>query len=393
MDVLRAFRSSRKDAAARDKQETGRPSPELPPEILYLVFKFVTQHTLRTAVRFVCKQWYSVARSMIHVHALWKDRKGGKYTRHFLLARLQQVTHLRVFFEQLSDLNNTRFAWKELEETVDLLRTTNRLHITKLTLNGALFMESRIYTILPKISTLTEIYFERIVQKTVHLGVILSVCRSLRRLYMELPEGYHEIADNTALPWKGTENGLRESGIVSLIIKGMRVEQDSLEAILARCPRLNVLKLIGLFYANSQVHPFNRPKFFETTAASCPHLECVHFSFQEHCLTSVDSLALIQTFFPGIATLSRSLSGFGRIDDSSTGPGPEIGGWDVSAVKVGKIGETDDPDEIANQAREEGFGMVGEESCGNSNYEVEGILAQQPTYNRVFYSKSKLFQP
>ncbi|KAF9115445.1 hypothetical protein BGX27_007820 [Mortierella sp. AM989] len=302
------FATSKKHISQKNKHPLTTNNPALHlPEILSIIFSFLNQYTLKSSVRFVCKQWHAVATTKIHLQALWKDRTHLKYSHRFLLNRLHLVTHLRVFFEQQWPLNNTQYAWRELEETIDSLRDNSQLHISKLILNGAKFMESRIYTILPKITTLTELHIERTVQRNIHLGVILAVCPTLRRLYIEYPENFHLIQDNTTPPWLGTESGLRDSRIESVIINGMHVEQDSLEAIIGRCSYLRVLKLAGVLQESPD--PFDRVRLYRKVMSSCPRLECFHFSIQGEYMDQGDSKELINAFFPGVQTPENSLTG------------------------------------------------------------------------------------
>ncbi|KAK3805751.1 MAG: hypothetical protein J3Q66DRAFT_407309 [Benniella sp.] len=270
------------------------------PEILQLVFSYLSQHTLKNSIRYVCKEWFAAARPMIHLQALWKDRIGNNYNHHFLLARLDQVTHLRVLYEQLWMVNNTQYAWRELIETVNSLSLSGRLHITTLILNRVNFLESRVYALLPKLTTLAEIRIDKMVQATIHLGVVLALCPTLLELTIDQSDYNHEIKDNMDPCWPGTTSDAThsiESRIRRLTIKGMQIEQSSFERILSRCPHLNHLKLVGLLLAASQMVPFDRPRFFSAISTSCPLLEYFHLSFQDLRMTSQDASALVQTFF------------------------------------------------------------------------------------------------
>ncbi|KAF9939511.1 hypothetical protein BGZ65_010353 [Modicella reniformis] len=315
MTLLRVFRRGKLPRVPEGRQNSGTQLSQLHPlylpEVLRIIFSYLTQHTLKTNVRFVCKQWFAASRPIIHLQALWKDRISNNYNHRFLLTRLDQVTHLRVLFEQLWVLNNTEFAWQELLETVDSLRLSGRLRITTLILNRVNFLESRIYTLLPKLSTLTEIRIEKMVQPTLCLGVILALCPNLREFSINHLDNFHHIEDNTDPCWPGTTHDMtrsKESGIRSIIIKRMSVEQSTLERILARCPQLNVLKLIGLCGTNFQTEPFNRPKFFTTIAKTCPQLECFHLSFQDIRMTQQDALMLNRTFYWDVQSMEQTQS-------------------------------------------------------------------------------------
>ncbi|KAG0320134.1 hypothetical protein BGZ97_000636 [Linnemannia gamsii] len=230
------------------------------PEILYIIFSFLSEHTIRHSIRFVCKQWLAISRPLVQVSARWKDRTTNAYKHGFILKRLHHVTILRVLFEQTWQLKNTQFAWGELAEKIDTLRNQGQLRIWKLELNGGNFLESRLYTILPRITTLTHLRIEH---------------PSLQ-------------ADRSAV----------NSELVNLTIRWMSMDQSTLESIVARCPQLVTLRLVELGQASSQAGPFDRQSLFTLVSSACPFMSWFHLSFEGQAMSREESIAYAETFDP-----------------------------------------------------------------------------------------------
>lgn len=273
------------------------------PEILYIIFSFLSEHTIRHSIRFVCKQWLAISRPFVQVSARWKDRTTNGYKHGFILNRLHHVTILRVLFEQTWQLKNTQFAWCELAEKIDTLRNKGQLRIWKLELNGGNFLESRIYTILPRITTLTYLRIERLVQQAVHVGVILTVAPHLKKLYIEGTKAQpHTVEFDTTPAWKApclqADLSAVNSELVNLTIKWMSMDQSTLESIVARCPQLVTLRLVELGQTSPQAEPFDRPSLFTLVSSACPFMSWFHLSFEGQAMSREESIAYVETFDP-----------------------------------------------------------------------------------------------
>ncbi|KAF9557713.1 hypothetical protein EC968_007507 [Mortierella alpina] len=308
MAPLIAIRARKKEPSSRPQRQSPDAillSPLHLPEILQLVFSFLSPHVINVSVRQVCKQWNTVARPLLPVRVLWKDRTSDKYKHSHVLNRLQDANILQVLFEQTWQLDNTTFAWRELMERVDTLRGDNQLHIRQLDLHRGNFLESRIYRILPKITTLTVLRIEKLVQRTIHVGTILALCPHLRVLLIECSGGYHEIEYETAPPTATTDDARawpsQSSGLVSLTIKWMHLRQETLELAIKQCPSLQTLRLVELNRATTQVEPFDRVRLYSLVAETCPGLRKFHLSFLEQVLTVDEAKAMDQIFFPGLS--------------------------------------------------------------------------------------------
>lgn len=274
------------------------------PEILYIIFSYLSDHTIRHSIRFVCKQWLAICRPFVQVSALWKDRTSNEYKHGFILKRLHHVTILRVLFEQTWQLKNTQFAWGELAEMIDALRNKGQLRIWKLELNGGNFLESRIYTILPRITTLTHLRIERLVQQVVHVGVILAVAPHLKKLHIEGTKAQqtHTVEFDTTPAWTdpSLQDGINvvDSELVNLTIKWMSIDQSTVESIVARCPQLVTLRLVELGQASSQAEPFDRSSLFKLVSSACPFMSWFHLSFEGQFMSREESIAYTETFDP-----------------------------------------------------------------------------------------------
>ncbi|KAF8940308.1 hypothetical protein BGZ47_007798 [Haplosporangium gracile] len=274
------------------------------PEILYIIFSYLSEHTIRHSTRFVCKQWLAISRPFVQVSTLWKDRITNGYKHGFILNRLHHVTILRILFEQTWQLKNTQFAWGELAEKIDTLKNKGQLRIWKLELNGGNFFESRIYTILPRITTLTHLRIERMVQQVVHVGVILAVAPHLKKLHIEGAKAQqsHAVELDTTPAWKTPllQDGINavDSKLVNLTIKWMSIDQPTLESIVARCPQLVTLRLVELGQASSQVEPFDRSSLFTLVSLACPFMSWFHLSFEGQSMSREESIAYMETFDP-----------------------------------------------------------------------------------------------
>ncbi|KAF9912268.1 hypothetical protein EC991_000159 [Linnemannia zychae] len=272
------------------------------PEILYIIFSFLSDHTLRHSIRLVCKQWRAISRPFAQYSLLWKDRTSNDYKHGYVLKHLHNATNLRVLFEQTWQLKNTQFAWRELADMIDSLKSKGRLQIRRLELNGASFLESRIYTILPRITTLTYLRIDRMVQQAIHVGVILAVAPHLKMLHIEGTKSKsHTVELDTTPAWTNPplQDGFT-SELVNLTIRWMSTDQSTLESIIDRCPQLVTLKLVGLGQASSQAEPFDRSRLFAFVSSACPFMSWFHLSFEGHCMSREESIAYTETFGPQI---------------------------------------------------------------------------------------------
>ncbi|KAF9280843.1 hypothetical protein BGZ68_006993 [Mortierella alpina] len=314
MAPLFTIRAGKKQPISKAQSQcpaTASLSPLHLPEILQLVFSYLSPHVINISVRLVCRHWNSVSRFLIPVRALWKDRTSDKYKHSYVLNRLHNANILQVLFEQTWQLNNTTFAWRELMEKVDTLRIGSQLHIRQLDLHRANFFESRIYRILPKITALTILRIEKLVQRTIHVGTLLALCPQLRVLHIECSGGYHEIEYETSSPMStadaGRDGSFKSFGLVSLTIKWMHIRQETLDLAVKQCPSLQTLRLVELNRAAMQVEPFDRVGLYSTVAETCPSLQKLHMSFLEQVLTVEEAKAMNQIFFPGLLSTHDEL--------------------------------------------------------------------------------------
>ncbi|KAF9994716.1 hypothetical protein BGZ79_000499 [Entomortierella chlamydospora] len=302
-------RAKQSSTVGKRSRPATTPSPLYIPEILSVILSFMSQHTLIHTVRFVCKQWLAQARPWIQIHAIWKDFDNGKHNREVLYPHLHMVTDLCVKFGRGWYYDGTLTLWDELSEKIDALNATNQLYITKLAMVHVTHLIPMVYPILSKIGTLTDIHLTEVSSPEVHLGSILELCPKLRRLHIdnESCTGDHRIMDRTS-PRQENTAAVASSGVETLIIRGMRIEQSIMEGILQRCSSLQRLKLDQVLDAEQHVTSFDQAKFFASVAKSCPQLKSFHFSFYNQHISSENATSLIQTFYPknSLATPGQS---------------------------------------------------------------------------------------
>ncbi|KAF9347453.1 hypothetical protein BGX26_001042 [Mortierella sp. AD094] len=292
-------RAKRSSAVDKRSLVATTPAPLYIPEILSVILSFMSQHTLIHTARYVCKQWLALARPWIQIHAVWKDFDNGKHNREVLFPHLHMVTDLCVKFGRGWYYDGTLALWGELSEKIDALKATNQLYITKLAMVHVTHLIPMVYPILSKIGALTDIHLTEVSSPEVHLGSILELCPKLRRLHIdnESCTGDHRIMDRTS-PQQEDMAAVTNSGVEALIIRGMRIEQSTMEGILQRCSSLQLLKLDQILNVEQHVTSFDQAKFFASVAKSCPQLKCFHFSFYNQHISSENATSLIQTFFP-----------------------------------------------------------------------------------------------
>ncbi|KAF9999014.1 hypothetical protein BGZ79_007346 [Entomortierella chlamydospora] len=278
---------------ARQQSRAISSSPLHIPEILSMIFSYLNQYTLSNSVRLVCKQWYSSAFPLIRVNAVLNTSESARHRLEALLARLHLVTDFRISSGRSYNYETAKWLLESLSTKVDSLKTSNQLHISKIEFREPTDHAQLVYPLLSKITTLTVIDMAKI-SDDVDLGAILAACPALRRFRVvnQSCEDYQIIV--------GTQT-FTESGIESLIIKGMHVEQTGFESILERCPRLQVLKLDHIRHmgAEPQLRSFDRPRFFAAASASCPELNQFHLSVHGESPTPEHASSMIQAFFPG----------------------------------------------------------------------------------------------
>ncbi|KAF9115439.1 hypothetical protein BGX27_007814 [Mortierella sp. AM989] len=259
------------------------------PEILCIIFSFLNHYTLKSTARYVCKIWLAEARPFINTSVLWQPNLSPPYNHDFLLDHLHLVTELRAVNEQSTYNESIPKTWERLLDKIQSLKDTNRLRITKLVLRASILE----YILPSAITTLTNLDLRLADTSIVHIGLILAKCPKLQSLNVE--NGYlskhYQVSNYKSIV-------LEKSDLETLIIKRLYVAQGYLEEILAKCPRLQVLKLLEIIRLRWEVPTFNRLKIYSAAATSCPMLRLFHFSVLDNINTSEEALAMIQTFVP-----------------------------------------------------------------------------------------------
>ncbi|KAF9352176.1 hypothetical protein BGX26_009952 [Mortierella sp. AD094] len=304
MNILSLFGSCNVQHSQKDKQlsQSKAPIPLCLPEILLVIFSFLGQYTLTHSVRYVCRLWLAVAHPLTSIRAVWHNSLNRKERHAALLDHLHLVTDLNISPGRFWYSEGSENLWRILSERIDNLRTSNRLHITKIELTYVPNLVKMVYPVLLKISTLTEIHVNNLSDRDIHLGAILALCPKLRLFHIENRwKRDHRVLDK--IPYDSESplviTDYNDSAIEQLSIKGMRVRQTNMQAILGRCPRLRVLKLNQVHDINEQnSESFDRNSFFAAVANSCRRLKSFHFSLYNQDMTLSDSISLIRELFP-----------------------------------------------------------------------------------------------
>ncbi|KAF9993703.1 hypothetical protein BGZ79_001598 [Entomortierella chlamydospora] len=244
-----------------------------------------------------CKLWYFVSRYPIRACIVkddWSTRRNG----YKALSRIPLAKDVYVDPFMCESYFSSMELWDHLIEKIEANK--NKLRIKRLELNKVAHIVSMVYPILPAITTLTDIHITNMHDNDIHLGKILMLCPSLLRFYatVNIPR-LCKVMDNTSNADSDTASQVtfNVSGIKYLTLKGMSVEQRSLEAILSRCPQLQALRLEGIRYANPVALPFDRAVFYRQVSKSCPRLKRFHFSVIDNTLSPECAMTMDLYFF------------------------------------------------------------------------------------------------
>ncbi|KAF8985112.1 hypothetical protein BGZ46_005897 [Entomortierella lignicola] len=285
---------------SRAKQRTrASPAPLQMPEILSMIFSYLNQYTLSTSVRYVCKQWYSSSYPLIRVKTTLHTAYNTQHQLPVLLSRLHLVTDFCISAHNW-DYKNAEWLLENLLTKIDSLRDPNQLRVSKFETISVANNAQLIYPLLPKFSALMDINMTK-VSDNIDLGKILETCPRLRsfRADNQTFKDHRLVVNNNIT--SGFDDMLvqpTKSAIESLVIRGMWIEQGSLEAILEICPRLQVLKFDHIQHIEPQTRPFDRAGFYSMAIESCPDLKQFHFSVLNESLSSEQAESMIQAFSP-----------------------------------------------------------------------------------------------
>ncbi|KAF9361820.1 hypothetical protein BGX34_006867 [Mortierella sp. NVP85] len=288
---------------------TASPQEDLPnkrspvdiPELLQLIFSYLSPHILRSSASLVCRQWNNVARHMLDTRPVtWKDSDSGGDTalQRENLRRLQWTNALRIGAKSmiLPDLlgRNPPKNWHALASALDLLSQEQRLKIKELSIYYRLLYDTQLLPLLKMVSsTLTMLRIKVIydnntningnsaIQVTIPLDEILKLCPHL--LVLDI---------HSSTPWRNQDTQTTETETIlptrlrlqSLTLENMAVEESTLMNLLKSCPDLQELCLIRLVFRpchtwNLEVHvPIGQQSFWDNVSTRCPRLRRFHVS-------------------------------------------------------------------------------------------------------------------
>ncbi|KAF9115442.1 hypothetical protein BGX27_007817 [Mortierella sp. AM989] len=290
------------------------------PEILFLILSFLTQHTLKSSVSLVCSKWCYTARPLIRFRIDWNNKSSDKRIR-----KISSRFHPRIELHVDSNLkkclhySRSEDQWEHLRQLVIDLGAKGQLFIAKLELTNVANFRLTVLPTLQSLTTLEDIHIAGVFDQDVRLDEILGQCPKLLRFHLdnrlEKPTKTNVIVNRTViLVEEGILGAFRSFRITSLTMRSVWVEQESLERIIKKSPRLRALRLEDIRHNN----PYH-PSLFSTVANSCPRLNMLHFSAApkigsaeesaQEKISRDNAMSLVETFFPTCTPGSTNLPG------------------------------------------------------------------------------------
>ncbi|KAG0262633.1 hypothetical protein BG011_009940 [Mortierella polycephala] len=288
-------------------------SPMDIPEILGLIFSFLSQYTLRRCVALVCHQWRAIAQPLVHGTVIWSlDKNSSFYPRKQALEGLQQAGVLRIVDDPPmkgwythSPIKLLADNWSVLIERLDTVAKTQRgLWIHDLRLTYHLDFDTALYPLLtlvgPKLTCL-ELHNMRDTKTPVE--TVLDLCPRLRRLHLHYNHHYttYTWSKEQRQEWQARQRqtlSTRSSRrrLYSLTLDGDAIEKTVLLCLLQDLPELQELQLIGLRHLSKQYSDlpahsppkndilvsFYNSDVFGQIAALCPRLTSIKFATVDH---------------------------------------------------------------------------------------------------------------
>ncbi|KAF9334348.1 hypothetical protein BG006_002296 [Podila minutissima] len=347
------------DNANPHSAPANEPSPAVCiPEILERIFSHLNQTTLRTHVRLVSRDWNVVCEHFLDVTSTIKYRKRAQVadldveqrerehmadldvklprlpgssipfgTRALLRLASSTCLDLRFFAPWYHPnpfppnyLYMTIFGsvtWSEfLDKDGPLTRQGTQRTVRQLHLYGDDTLTPYVQTIFKRLQdhalTNVQIVLHRIIQGFLRLGELLALCPFLHTLHIESLDHTGNIYNQSP-----SYPRLERSSVVSITLKGIKIDQPNMEAILEQhgqyLQKLHIISVRRISYPDltdltlPYVEVFDRREFYQTTARTCPNLKSFHFSFFKPD-PDEDSTDILMDAFPALQELSLSNS-------------------------------------------------------------------------------------
>ncbi|KAK3832345.1 MAG: hypothetical protein J3R72DRAFT_478290 [Linnemannia gamsii] len=276
------------------------------PHILDAIFASLDPYPLRHNVRLVNIQWRTIAdRHLEPISTVnnWNPAHTEDEMVQFL-DTLSNRTLLKISQQGQPDMHHGR----SLIERLDTVRNrdgNNSLRIRSLHLDSVPTGEPWIYVslFLKLGSFLTSIRISGALWTVgrgdryhpLPLGVILFRCRLLRHLFISTTEDHCDIGHNTNPPGPGPSSDPTNPGTLQLEefeVVNMYISQPILEAVITHSPRLQILRLVGMYgIENSNLvveGASTRARIVDLVGESCPGLQIFHYSIRVHRLAKDD---------------------------------------------------------------------------------------------------------
>ncbi|KAG0381070.1 hypothetical protein BGX24_012204 [Mortierella sp. AD032] len=276
------------------------------PHILDAIFASLDPYPLRHNVRLVNRQWRTIVdRHLEPISTVnsWNPAHTEDELVQFL-DTLSNRTLLKISQQGQPDMHHGR----SLIERLDTVRNrggNNSLRIRSLHLDSVPTGEPWVYVslFLKLGSFLTSIRISGALWTVgrgdryhpLPLGVILFRCRLLRHLFISTTEDHCDIGHNTNPPGPGPSSDPTDPGTLQLEeveVVNMYIPQPILEAVITHSPRLQILRLVGMYgIENSNLvveGASTRARIVDLVGESCPGLQIFHYSIRVHRLAKDD---------------------------------------------------------------------------------------------------------
>ncbi|KAF9114642.1 hypothetical protein BGX27_010219 [Mortierella sp. AM989] len=292
------------------------PSPLFIPEILEIIFSFLSPRLLQLHSSLVCRQWYLVVKSLLSIllpiNWTGNPRQSDAYQQSFLhnlaIARalvIQRPKEPEIFYYSGVPHEGSK-PWFDLITRLGNLATENRLQLNELHVLQSILLHTQLLPLIDVAgSVLTSLKLENVGYIDVPLDRILVTCPRLHTLHVRhTRKGYYQSVFHHG---PGSEYGRpalpTSLPLRSLTLEAMGVEKAALLNLLASCPDLKELQLIKLIGPVYVPHPiivpprqdlviYFRDWILEQIAAYCPKLRKIHLSICQESSWDVHGLAL-----------------------------------------------------------------------------------------------------
>ncbi|KAF9165757.1 hypothetical protein BGX20_000472, partial [Mortierella sp. AD010] len=278
-------------------------SPIHLPEILRMVFLYLTRHQIRHRILPVCKLWNIVGHATI-------PRVNAWFPNH--VDRMEQLLNLGTdVLRCIAPVESpNQESWSTLETVLRSLHTNMRGRIKTVIMGGNINLEMNLFPLLPIFCQIRVLRLENLTVSKIQLDTILRLCPHLLELYISLEKQLHQSL--RILYFEIPDKPLPTLKLKSLTFWRLSIDINDLEHVLTRCPDLQELRLIHMGRPQSlHLDPIpENTNIFSEMAVNCPRLRLLHYSSSSVPLSRV-IFERIFSALPNLKTWSSGINGIG----------------------------------------------------------------------------------